>query len=166
MILIEDEKSGYQFFNSIVKNADVISAEGNSNIYSKMLTLPESSQILVIADGAAFGAYIENIVKYSQSKTSIGLYFPESFEWLVLKSGLIGDLTVSDILAHPEDYIDSEKYVSWERFFTALLREKTSDSLYMKYEKEMLAEFYTRDKNAEKIIGIMPEEVRKLIIGK
>ena len=49
----------------------------------------------------------------------------------------------------PSDYIDSKEYFSWERYFTALLTEKTAGT-YLKYTKKTLNETYLKDgvKNA------------------
>mgnify|MGYP006922434996 CR=1 FL=1 len=38
-----------------------------------------------------------------------------------MKSGLIGGNTIQEILEHPQDYIESQKYFNWERFFTDIL---------------------------------------------
>jgi hypothetical protein len=46
---------------------------------------------------------------------------PESFEYLILRSGLIPSGELADILASPWDYAEAGDYESWERFFTQLL---------------------------------------------
>ena len=46
---------------------------------------------------------------------------PESFEWLVLSSGLIEGKDIENMLEEPEKYIDSKEYFSWERYFTKVL---------------------------------------------
>ena len=49
-------------------------------------------QILVVADGAAFGAEMQKIhMLLARDPGKIRLYLPESFEWLVLKSGILGN---------------------------------------------------------------------------
>ncbi len=163
MLMIEDKRSGYQFFDKVLADTQVISSEGNASVYVKMIEAPDDHRLLVIADGAAFGAYVENVVKYAERKGNIGLYFPESFEWMILRSGVISDKEIAEILENPEDYIDSRQYSSWERFFTALLKEKTADDLYKKYEKEKLSDFYTSTKNSNMILQAMPEEIRELL---
>ena len=45
--------------------------------------------MLVVADGAAFGCEMEKIMQLIRLGRRIILYLPESFEWLVLKSGII-----------------------------------------------------------------------------
>ena len=82
------------------------------------------------------------------------MYLPESFEWLVLKSGMIDGKTVQDILNHSEDFIESQEFFSWERFFTALLVEYTQDS-YLKYSKGKLNEAYLLEKMKQAILSVM-----------
>ena len=77
---------------------------------------------------------------------------PESFEWIVLKSGLIDDREIRKILETPELFIDGKKYFSWERFFTNLLIEKTKNS-YLQYRKSAINKTYLHSKNKEKILN-------------
>ena len=162
LILVEDKESGYQFFQNVVGNNRCISSTGNSNLYRKTLETDSENGLLVIADGAAFGPYIDMLVKYAKLDAHIALYFPESFEWMILKSGILRDTDINEILSHPEDYIDSQEYISWERFFTALLRERTKDDPVKHYEKKELSSFYTGE-NAKRILQVMPEEIRPLL---
>ena len=162
LILIEDKESGYQFFQNVAGNNRCISSEGNSNLYRKMLETDSENGLLVIADGAALGPYIDMLVKITKLDAHIALYFPESFEWMILKSGILRDADIDEILSHPEKYIDSREYISWERFFTALLREKTKDDPVKRYEKKELSAFYTGE-NAKQILQVMPEEIRTLL---
>jgi len=163
LILVEDKEAGYQFYNSVVGNDRCISAEGNAKIYAKMIECSGDNNLLIIADGAAFGAYVDNIVKYRYLKKHIALYFPESFEWLILKSNVLDDNSLKDILSHPEDYIDSSEYISWERYFTNLLISKTENDRIKGYSKTNLPAFYSTGKNASMILNNVPEEIRKLL---
>ena len=61
-------------------------------------------------------------------------------------------------MENPGEYIESEKYMSWEQFFTGLLMEKTKDS-YLKYEKKELNVAYKNDKIAGKIMEAVPKEL-------
>ena len=83
-------------------------------------------------------------------------YLPESFEWLILISGVVKDGDISRILDNPSEYIESGKYMSWEQFFTALLVEKTRDS-YLKYAKSKLNISYKNETIVQKIIDEIPE---------
>ena len=42
----------------------------------------------MIADGAAFGSEMEKLMRLIKGYPNIALYLPESFEWLILKSGV------------------------------------------------------------------------------
>lgn len=162
MVLVEDKESGYSFFKNTIKAADVKSTEGNTNVFARLVETKLDDRVLVIADGAAFGPYMDVVVKYANKRGNIGLYFPESFEWLVLKSGVVEDKEIIQILREPEKYIDSKEYLSWERFFTALLIERTRQNEYMQYRKANLSDFYLTDKNVKKIYGVIPAEIRDL----
>ena len=89
-----------------------------------------------------------------QTRENLALYLPESFEWLVLSSGILKDIEIAQILQTPSDYIDSKEYFSWERYFTALLTEKTAGT-YLNYTKKALNEAYLRDCVKNTILGQM-----------
>ncbi|MCM1083634.1 MAG: translation initiation factor 2 [Clostridium sp.] len=156
LVLVEDSNSGYEFFEEVSKGYDwdVFSAGGKTKIFD-CLQQNKDKNIIVIADGAAFGSEIDQIMKLMQYSKGILLYLPESFEWLILKSNIFNDKIITNILENPSDYIDSEKYMSWERFFTALLVEKTNGS-YLKYSKNKLNKEYRDRQNLEKIMEVIP----------
>ncbi|MBO6148118.1 MAG: translation initiation factor 2 [Lachnospiraceae bacterium] len=162
LLLIEDKEAGYDFFKDMVGDGRCMSAEGNAGIYPRIIEIGSSEDILLIADGAAFGSYVDKVVHLRQLRGHIAIYFPESFEWMVLKSGIIKGRDILNMLESPEEYIDSKEYMSWERFFTALLIELTKDDPIKRYSKSGITDFY-RGQNAEKILGVMPEEIRRLI---
>lgn len=81
--------------------------------------------VLVIADGAAFGSEMDRVMKLLDKKKNIVLYLLESFEWLILKSDILNDKEVREILMDVSQYVESSEYFSWERYFTTLLIEKT-----------------------------------------
>lgn len=164
MFLVEDKESGYEFYKKLVKESEIRSAEGNAGVFSKMIESSFDRRLLVIADGAAFGAYIDAVVGYAKMKGNIGLYFPESFEWIVLSSGIIGDSDIDKILQAPEEYIDSTQYISWERYFTNLLIERTQGDRYRRYSKTNIPEYYLTDGNVESICKVIPEEIRDLFV--
>lgn len=157
IILVEDSNSGYEFWEYAMqkKNRTVVSAGGKSNIFGK-LGFYEDKKVLVIADGAAFGPEMDKVMKKILAGNEKVLYLPESFEWLILKSGVVKDKDINKILENPGEYIESEKYMSWEQFFTGLLMEKTKDS-YLQYEKKELNVAYKNDKIAGKIMEAVPK---------
>ena len=123
-------------------------ANGKSNVFS-YLKAHRDEKIMVIADGAAFGPEMDRVLQLVQTRENLTLYLPESFEWLILSSGILKDAEVVQILQTPSDYIDGKDYFSWERYFTALLTEKTAGT-YLNYTKKTLNEAYLKDgvKNA------------------
>ena len=149
-ILTEDSNSGYQFFDAVCTEHQMQcdTANGKSNVFS-YLKVHKDEKILVIADGAAFGPEMDRVLQLVQTRKNLALYLPESFEWLILSSGILKDAETTQILQTPSNYIDSKKYFSWERYFTELLTEKTSRT-YLNYTKKTLNEAYLNDgtKNA------------------
>lgn len=75
---------------------------------------------------------------------------------LILESGLIEGSSIAEMLKHPQDYIESREYFSWERYFTAQLIQNTQDS-YLKYAKRQLNSVYLQEKVSEKILDVMRE---------
>lgn len=104
----------------------------------------------MIADGAAIGAEMERLYGLALRRKNIKLYLPESFEWIILNSGLIQEKELEEILEQPEEFIDSREFFSWERYFTKLLIQKT-EMTYLKYQKAKLNPVYLHEKN-ERII--------------
>lgn len=154
-ILTEDSNSGYQFFDAVCTEHQMQcdTANGKSNVFS-YLKVHKDEKILVIADGAAFGPEMDRVLQLVQTRKNLALYLPESFEWLVLSSGILKDTEVAQILQTPSGYIDSKEYFSWERYFTELLTEKTSRT-YLNYTKKTLNEAYLRDGVKNAILGQM-----------
>lgn len=155
VIITEDSKAGYEFFKSVADNKGIkcISAEGKGNIYDVINKYPNENVVL-IADGAAFGSEIADIVEQQTLRPrKLAIFLPESFEWIILKSGVVKKIDANK-LDHPEQYADSTLYMSWEQYFTELLMETTNESDYMKYKKTSLSDFYLQDKNVAEIIKV------------
>ena len=154
-ILTEDSNSGYQFFDAVCAEHQMQcdTANGKSNVFS-YLKAHRNEKIMVIADGAAFGPEMDRVLQLVQTRENLALYLPESFEWLVLSSGILKDTEIAQILQTPSGYIDSKEYFSWERYFTALLIEKASGT-YLNYTKKTLNEAYLRDGVKNTILGQM-----------
>lgn len=159
-VIVEDGNSGYQFFGEYFSkyNVPCVAAQGKSKIYSKILENTNSKNILIIADGAAFGSEIEKILKLKY-KCSLTIFLPESFEWLILSSGIINKAEIKEVLDNPSDYIESKDYFSWEQFFTAYLVEKSADT-YLQYTKSKLKNEYLQEREFNAIISQIPESIR------
>lgn len=59
-----------------------------------------------------------------------------------------------EILDKPFDYIESQDYFSWERFFTDLLIMETDDTQFP-YFKSKLNEYYMKGQIKDKILDVM-----------
>ena len=155
-VLTEDSNSGYELFSYIAQRngTQCISAQGKSNMFS-VLNSNGDRRMLVIADGAAFGAELEKIYRLMEQRQGrITLYLPESFEWLILKSGVLGSQTPREILENPAAYIESSLYFSWEQYFTDLLVRLTQETV-LRYAKSKLNPAYLQSANVEKILEAM-----------
>lgn len=156
LVVVEDSNSGYDFFRALCSTNDItcVSAGGKGNIY-RLLRERKEEDILVIADGAAFGPEIAYVSTLSRFK-KIRLFLPESFEWLILNSSLFDDRSTRDMLLHPADYIESADFFSWEQFFTKELIDKTRDG-YLAYAKKCLNSAYLQPREMSAIVDALPD---------
>ena len=155
-VITEDSNSGYECFNSIY-NGICIPACGKSKIY-KLLHEQNKENTIIIVDGAAFGSEIEKLYKYIESfKDNYVLYAPESFEYLILKSGIFS--ISQSIVEETFDYSDSKLFLSWEEFYTDYL-EKISKGTIFQYSKSKLREEYKSSGSIDKIKSVLPEQIR------
>lgn len=143
VVITEDSNSGYQFFAHVCDENEVkcVSASGKSNIINVLKRLSPTDETVVIVDGAAFGPEMNRIMNYINHKKNIKLYAPESFEWILLASHILDVKELDDILENTSDYVESQRYFSWEQYFTELLLEMSHDS-YLRYSKSKLNEAY------------------------
>ena len=150
--------------SALLKNKGIIceSANGAGNIYEIIQNAGMKEHITVVADGAAFGANMEKVYQVLIRKPGIQLYLPESFEWLILSSGVLQDNEVKSILDDPSSYIESRDYFSWERYFTQLLISRTKDT-YMKYSKASLNPVFLQGRICEQIVSVLPELLRDAV---
>lgn len=159
-VVTEDSHSGYQFWLHVFKNSNVTSSYGSGDLMKQVKNI-EHGDTLVIADGAAFGSLIESCISSFQVQTDrrIALWLPESFEYLILKSGILKSEKLARILDDIPSYVECEKYESWENFFTELLITLTADGIE-KYTKNMLNSYYLQDWVVEKIKLQFPRELK------
>lgn len=154
-VLVEGSNSGYDFFRKVCQEHHINceSAGGKSKI-KDVLKGTERENLLVIADGASIGPEMNELSQYMKAHPDTKCYLPESFEWMILKSGLIDGKEIQEILQHPQDFIESQEYFSWERFFTSILIQYTKGT-YLKYNKRRLNEVYLHDKMKKAILEVM-----------
>lgn len=161
-VITEDSNSGYEFFSELSKERNIrcTAANGKSNIIFNLQKMGEKDGTgLVIVDGAAFGSEMRDISEYMKAEGNIVLYAPESFEWLLLSTNMIPNIRVSQILEHPENYIDSREYVSWERFFTSVLVSQTQGNPLWAYSKRKLPEVYL----SPKIMNAVKKQMKLIV---
>lgn len=93
-------------------------------------------------------------MKMANRNGNIAVYLPESFEWLVLASGLVDRKDLREILENPSNYVDSKEFFSWERFFTHLLVEITRGT-WLQYSKRKINPSYLNETVSERIVNII-----------
>lgn len=154
VVVTEDSNSGYEFFKRVCEKIgkECISAHGKSSLKTVVSSIDSNKCVLAVVDGAAFGSEMQPMMKLAMER-SLKVYAPESFEWVLLNSGIIKGVQ-KDILDNPVDYIESSKYFSWERFFTALIVEKTRETVY-RYSKRKLNKAFLSDVNINRILRII-----------
>jgi hypothetical protein len=156
VVITEDTNSGFECFDHIY-SGKCISAGGKSKVYS-LIRANRDEDILAIVDGAAFGSEIGKIIRYLRvSGIRCTLYAPESFEYLILRSGLVDVPT--EIIEETFRYADSVEYMSWEEFYTAYLIKAAGDTIY-RYSKSRLNDAYATKGSIRRIIEILPEQIR------
>ena len=103
------------------------------------------------------GAEMERVYQYTLlHPDEILLYLPESFEWIVLKAGIIETEESRNMLDKPYDYIESKEFFSWERFFTEYLTKETRDTLYH-YTKSSLNPIFKQGRVVERMLRVIEE---------
>ena len=143
-IITEDRKSGFQFFKQFENgNTIVDTSDGKDTIKDKVLE-PKfiGRNILVVADGSAFGANIRDFIDIQKRIRSLIGYFPESFEWLLLHSSLFKSKLNFDI----DDFynnVDSTE-VSAEQFYEKVITDLTQNT-GAAYNKSKLKKCYTEN---------------------
>ena len=106
-----------------------------------------------MADGAAFGSEIDRVLKLQLSnEKNVKICLPESFEWLILKSGLIKASDILSVLENPSEHIESKDYFSWENFFEDYLVRNTVNT-HFQYAKKEINPIYLNKNNSKKIIA-------------
>ena len=100
---------------------------------------------------------MKNVMELLNLYTNYSLYLPESFEWLILKSDAIpGNNNIKQILDNTYNYVDSCKYMSWEQYFTQLLKDACNkSSANVSYNKSKLHTFFRNINIINKILGII-----------
>lgn len=162
-VITEDSGAGNQYFDLYCREKELLceNTDGNSNMIK---AIRKSLQgMLCIADGAAFGSYIDECIQYLRyARKDCVLWLPESFEYLILQSGIVKIPDLGSILEDPSDYIDSKKFTNWERLFTFLLVEYSKETVFA-YNKAELNEYYKSEGSRNKIEKEIPGQVLEVL---
>lgn len=162
-IITEDSGSGFDFFSLYCqeKERKCESADGDSNIIK--IIRKNSDKMLCIADGAAFGGFVDECVQYlNYSKKECIMWLPESFEYLLLESGIVKIPDLEDILKNTWKYVDSREFLTWERFYTTLLIEFSKNTKFA-YSKSELNDYYKSENSKKRIEKRMPKEILQIL---
>ena len=161
LVITEDSNSGNDFFSLIFPDR-CISSHGKSSI-KRVIGQNTGRHILAVVDGAAFGAEMQDVmdlISYSDGKISV--FAPESFEYLILQSGIIQ--VPKAVIEETWDYADSVNYFSWEEFYTRYLSDATRNEV-SQYSKTRLSDYYKTAGNIDRIISVLPACIKDLIEG-
>ena len=160
LIITEDSGTGFDFFTKST-NAPVLTAHTKTRV-SRMLkgNLQQNKQnILAIADGAAFGSEVEEVMQIiKKANTNVILYLPESFEWLLLHSLIFkNDSMIQQILEDYLNMIDYTEFFSLEQYFTKILEDacKKQNVLYSKSTQSLPTIFLTEE-NIKYLLSLIP----------
>lgn len=160
LVIVEDSHAGFEFFSELSKRLGIscISTQSKSRVYREVCRC-DAEKVLVIADGAAFGPEYERLYILSRMSHSkkVWIYLPESFEHLLLSSGIVKDDELPAILRDPPAFIESRENFSWEQYFTKLLVRMTHDS-YLAYSKGKLNPAYLHEHEKRAITDEMERE--------
>lgn len=159
LVVTEDSNSGNEFFRILFPDK-CISSYGKSNI-KKVIAQHPDQPVLAVVDGAAFGPEMQDCMDMiSVTGGRISLFAPESFEYLILKSGVIE--VPKAITEETWEYADSVRYFSWEEFYTRYLSDSARNGV-KQYSKGRLGEYYKNAGTVEKICDVLPECIRDLV---
>lgn len=143
IIITEDTGFAFKLLEQYYSkfNVKVISSKGNGNLVNEIRKY-NGKKVFAIGDGAAIAAYINELNDYVNfNKEDIKLFLPESFEWLILKSGVCDNITpiyygthINKLLKATFDYINYKESMSWEQYYTTVLTTITRKT-YLQYDK-------------------------------
>ena len=159
-VLTEDSNSGFEMAQYAFGSDDteVLSAGGNSSVL-KTLTMMERAygHMCVYVDGAAFGAFIEPVLKYAEMKGNALISVPQSFEFVALNFNDVKKYLSSDCgeLLRTYDYCEGSEYATWEQYYEELLKQVTSEHLGFTYSKRKLNSWFLNARCAKQFVDLI-----------
>ena len=158
LVLTEDSNSGFEMASFAFENAEVVSAGGNSLVIAKFQGLNQMhDHVCVIVDGAAFGAFIEPMLKYAETRGNTWVLAPESFEYVLLNFNEVKRHLSSDQgeLTRTYDFCDGSEYGSWEQYYEDLLKQVTTDHFGFTYSKRKLNQWFLNSNCRDQYIDML-----------
>lgn len=152
VVICEDTNSGHEFY-SVMLESDVISACGNGNVVNTIRN-NLADNMTVIVDGAAYGGFVEQTLRLLHTIKNGKLLAPESFEFLLLSTEMFRKFAEEQI-SNTSEFCDCKKYITWERYYTDLLKELTQEKYSFAYSKSKL--------NRQLMNDSIIEEVREIL---
>ena len=162
--LTEDKNSGNQFFSFAFDN-ECDSFCGLANFYKINDIIDHDLDYSIIVDGAAFGMYLPFVFNIKCKRLCI--YMPESFEYLLLKTGYImhEDIDLDNIYYYCDNstfdldfatdgFNRTTDIVSWENFYYEFLRYSTWHDYNFKYNKSILSKSYLTKRFVDSVLSI------------
>lgn len=158
IVLTEDSNSGYEMAKYAFENegTKVISAGGNTLVPEMLIHIGRSfGNICVTVDGAAFGPFIELVLKYAEIRGKTLIAAPESFEYILLSFSDVKKHLSSDYseIIRTYDFCEGTEYGTWEQYYEDLLVKVTSEYFGFRYSKRKLNSWFLNRKCAEQYIS-------------
>lgn len=160
LVITEDSNSGFEMvqYSFDSSGTEVVSAGGNASVLGTLKkNWRQEGLICVNVDGAAFGAYIEAVLKYAEIKGNIVISAPESLEYILLKFSEVKRHLSVDCgeLIRTYDFCDGCEYSTWEQYYEDLLVRITSEHLGFTYNKRKLNPWFKNRKCAEQYLDLL-----------
>ena len=154
VVITEDSGAGNEAFKRVLSNCMVESANGKSNMIN-ILDEHSSEQVAMVVDGAAFGPEMQSTLRrLKQFKGRAVLYAPESFEWILLNLKMFR--SIKEKIQNTSDYADSSEYMSWEQYYTDLLKEELQKKGIV-YNKNRMPRQLLSESTLRQIKEILPD---------
>ena len=143
LVITEDSNSGNDMMKRLLPSTFIKSSYGRSNAINVFKSMNNKySNIVIFVDGSAFGACIADYTGYFDKVTIVA---PESFEYLLLNLDFIKKFVI-DELNNTADYCNFDKdIISYERYYTELLKTTLKDNYNKNYVKSRLINFFIND---------------------
>ena len=139
IIVCEDSQVGCNIIEKAFTNTNIISSNGNSNICFKVEELLENKKNFgIMVDSAAFGPYIERIIRLRESNYYFTIVAPECIEQVILFTKIFYNSKDKVRIVNPFEFADISKFVTLERYYIDLLNTLCIKYLNAGYSKSKL----------------------------